>query len=161
MTTDVLHEWSVRRAMAAAAVVSFSAAVVVQVVLGAVLRTGIGPAVVFVVVYTLVFTGGSVLLDRARPTRLRATAEGLELAGARRDGVFLPWPVVTAVRVRWFWPVATLEVTVPEAQTGRVVPLARGGRGPLRRRRAGHVRFVVPLAGLPAPAATIGADLKG
>ncbi len=160
---DVVYGWSLWRAAAATAVIGFGAAAiggsVPSLLRGDVPYADTGEVLTFVIIYGLVFTAGSVLFDRQRPSRVRFTAEGVELSGARRDGVFVPWSVAPSARVRWVWPVTTLEVTAPAVDAPRVMRLHRGGRAPsLRRRRNGTLRFSMPLYGLAASSKSVQAE---
>jgi hypothetical protein len=165
---DVVYEWSLWRYAAATAVDGVVAAVIGWLVVGGLfsalsgqfLFRPMGDGLFFVVVYGLVFTVACVLLARRRPAGLRLTADGIELAAARRDSMFVPWSAVSKVRVRWVWPVTAVEVTIAAAQASRVLRGYRGGQAPAQRRRADLLRFSMPLAGLTASSATVRAEFK-
>jgi hypothetical protein len=165
---DVVYEWSLWRYAAAAAVVGVVAAVIGWLVVGGLfsalsgqfLFRPMGDGLFFVVVYGLVFAVASVLIARRRPPGVRLATDGIEMAAARRDATFMPWSAVSKVRVRWVWPVATLEVTVAAAEDSRVMRGYRGGRAPVQRRRADLLRFSMPLAGLATSSAAIRAELR-
>lgn len=162
-TGDVVYGWSVWRTAAATAVTGGVAALfgatVPSLLRGEAPYAGAGEGLVFVFVFVLVFSASSVFWDRRMPAGARFTADGAELFGARRDGVFVPWSVAPVARLRWVWPLTTLQVSVSAADSSRVTRLSRGGRAPsLRRRRDATLRFSMPLYGFAASAQSVHAE---
>jgi len=154
---DVVYESSLWRTIAATAVIALIAALIggsVPALLRGEIPYSDADGVGFVLVFVVIFTAGSVYQDRKRPSRLRLTSEGVELFGARRDGVFVPWSVDPSYRFRGLWPLRRLEVSAADEST--VVQLSRGGRPPsIRRRPDSTIRISMPLYGLGASAATV------
>ncbi|MDY7085381.1 MAG: hypothetical protein SYR96_09775 [Actinomycetota bacterium] len=148
--------WSPRRFLLDMAVVAMVASVLGWIAAGLLYSALSGrwasPAWGFLITYgcayTILFPFFSLLATRRRPPVLRLTPDGIELAAARSDGVFVPGDAVTRVRVRRRRPIATLEVFVREADVARIVPVDRDGRRARGKRGGGGVRYRVPLAGM-------------
>ncbi|GAA2332046.1 hypothetical protein GCM10010170_010870 [Dactylosporangium salmoneum] len=91
---------------------------------------------------------------------MRFGGEGVELAAARRNAVWVPYRAVLSVQVRWMWPLSVLNVFVGLGDESQVELFDRGGRRPLRRQKGKRLRFSLPLAGLGASAATVRSELR-
>ena len=116
--------------------------------------------IAYATVYVLFFPAFSFLFARGRPAGLRFGSDGIELAAERRDALAVPYQAISSARVRWWWPLAMLEVFVDSADESRVMRLHRGGRRPLRKRKGDRLRFAMPIAGLRSSASEIRSELR-
>jgi hypothetical protein len=161
---QVIHRWSPRRALAALLVLSLAAAVIAVAVMSLIglligHRTSEGGSVaVFLIGYPVAFTVFSLIGEIRRPGELEFRAGGIALTAPRRDGAFLPWPAVTGLRVRWFWPLTSFSVTIAAVDQAQVVTLHRDRRAPARRRRGDTIHYAIPVAALDVSAAALRAE---
>ncbi|WP_326561976.1 hypothetical protein [Micromonospora sp. NBC_01796] len=95
------------------------------------------------VFYVMLFAGLGALGQRRRPTWVRLSGTGIELAAARRQPVFVPWDAVEAVRFRWFGPFTMVEVTPTSMAATSTGPPT--GWGPRIRQRAGRPTIVTEV----------------
>src|SRR4051794_29108346 len=113
---DVVHHGSLRRSVAALVVVGVTGSAAGVLLAAGVLTAQSGHApdihymIIYVAGYTLMFTLFSAIAECRRPAEVRFTAEGIELTAARRDGVFIPWQMVSKIQMRRLWPLAMLDV---------------------------------------------------
>jgi hypothetical protein len=165
---DVVYGWSSWRYMVAATAIGLLGAgigwpllfLLFSVLAGRPSNPVIASAAGYVPIYVIFFPVFSLLLTRSRPPGLRFGSEGIELAAERRDVLVVPYEVVSRARVRWFWPVAVLDLFVSSADELRVRRLDRDGRRPLRRRKDDQLRFSMPIAGLRSSPADIRSELR-
>jgi hypothetical protein len=114
--------------------------------------------IVFVAFFTFCSTVFPVVTARRRPSRLVFGADVLELAAPGKDTVTVAYEAVSSARVRWFWPVAVLEVCVGGGdRDSRGTSGSGEGNRPIRTRQGG--RYLLPLAGM-GSAATIRCHLQ-
>lgn len=157
----VVHERSLWRYAAAQAAVGFGTSVLIRLTIGLMsssyqdIDTLISDSIVFVVLYTVGYAGFSLLFTFRRPMRLGFGDDAVELAADGRDGVLVPYEIVRMARVRWWWPLTTLDVVIDAADESRVTYLGRGGRRPVGKREGGRLRFTMLISGLSVPAADI------
>jgi hypothetical protein len=163
---DVVYERSTWRTVAAAAAtgalgpaLAFLIMWGIHLLRGSIQPPGLSAALAFTATYTILFTARIAYRESRRPSRIRFTVNGVELAPAGHDGVFVPWSEVSAARVRWVWPVAELKVTIRATEPTRVL-LPRDGGNPVRSRRNGRLHVTVPSSGLAATATMIRAEFR-
>ncbi|MET8152550.1 hypothetical protein ACIBSW_16215 [Actinoplanes sp. NPDC049668] len=94
----------------------------------------VGPSLLVPVVGALTFFGATAWRQRGRPTWIRVSGLGIELAQCG-DPVFVPWSQITAAGVRGRWIFSALEITpadlyaVRSALPSRDLPAIRYRRG--------------------------------
>ena len=100
-------------------------------------------AAVTAVLYGSVFGTGAVVGARKDPGWVRASTAGLEFAATRRVPVFLPWPAVQAVRLRFAGPFTELVITPTSLDAASVASVP--ALAPRVRRRSGAPAFIVDV----------------
>ncbi|GLW35855.1 hypothetical protein [Actinoplanes regularis] len=153
---DVEYRWSSWRYVVAMAAIGFVGAAagvtlarfVLPMLTGRPSSFGVAVGAFYVATYAFVFTFASWLLVSGLPAALKFGSEGIELAAARHDVLGVPYEAVSSARVRWWWPVAMLDVVVGSVDESRVMRFDRGGRRPSCKRKGDQLRFSMPIAGL-------------
>ncbi|WP_432842031.1 hypothetical protein [Dactylosporangium sp. CA-092794] len=100
-------------------------------------------AAVGVVVFPTVVAGVVLLIWRRRLAWVRVSVAGLEFAATRRQPVFLPWPAVQTVRLRYRGPFTELLVTPTSLDAAAVAPI--WAWAPRLHRRSDAPAFVVDV----------------
>jgi hypothetical protein len=108
--------------------------------------------VIWVLLTAIAGATGAVLSAGRNLSWIRASAAGLELAATRRQPVFLPWPAVQSVGLRFTGPLTELLVTPTSLNAAAFAAVPAWA--PRIRRRSGAPAFIVDV-GLMTPGPSV------
>nr|BFE74965.1 hypothetical protein GCM10020092_082660 [Actinoplanes digitatis] len=143
----VLFRSSTLRSLLILVATTVAAWVLAKVLISALVGHGVGwgdlgSSLLFPMVVPLTVFGGTAWQQRGRPTWIRVSGLGIELA-QRGDPVFVPWSQIAEARVRRRWVFAVLEITPADLYAVRSALPSRDLPGILYRRGVAMFRVEV------------------